>query len=54
MSKDFYARWKKDVIFDYNNGDADGNGMCYFDDKLTLPATPTRQGYEFRGWILQQ
>ena len=50
------AQWTANTItlnWDENGGSAVANGTCTYDGTLTLPAAPTRAGYDFDGWKLK-
>lgn len=51
----YYAHWTGNSItlnWDENGGDTVTNGSCTYGGNLVLPAAPSRSGYTFNGWKL--
>lgn len=51
----YYAHWTGNSItlnWDENGGDTVTTGSCTYGGNLVLPATPSRSGYTFNGWKL--
>lgn len=44
------ASQQYDVVFKYNNGEADKTVKCLIGDKVECPIDPTKDGYTFAGW----
>jgi hypothetical protein len=38
----------------YNQNNVLETTTCYYGDMMTLPTTPTREGYTFNGWTIRQ
>ena len=53
--KDLYAKWtikSYDVTFDPDGGSAVAGQKVEYNTKATKPADPTKEGYTFKGWFL--
>ena len=53
----YTATWEKveyTVIFDSNEGSAVSQAGVKFEEKITKPADPTKEGYTFAGWFKEK
>jgi uncharacterized repeat protein (TIGR02543 family) len=53
MDKTLVAQWQRNnyvITFDSAGGSSVNNITVAFDNPITLPSAPTRQGYTFAGW----